>query len=105
MVGNYTNAVGTGYACACYQACASGGPVREKVPPFREYVPVPAQVLHMHVDELTEQIIDLADRTVDLWLSKLRTYIDADQWPGYAQSPVVWDVPGWMRDDDEEGDS
>ena len=55
--------------------------------------------------ELSEGLIDLADRTVSLWIEKLRIYRDANQWPGYAQSPVVWDVPGWMRDDDEEGDS
>lgn len=52
--------------------------------------------------ELSEGLIDLADRTVSLWIEKLRIYRDANQWPGYAQSPVVWDVPAWMRDDDEE---
>ena len=58
---------------------------------------------HEVVDlELSEGLIDLADRTVSLWLEKLRTYRDANQWPGYAQSPVVWDVPSWMREDDGE---
>lgn len=61
---------------------------------------------HEVVDlELSEGLIDLADRTVSLWIEKLRIYRDANQWPGYAQSPIPWDVPGWMRDDDdEEGD-
>ena len=61
---------------------------------------------HEVVDlELSEGLIDLADRTVSLWIEKLRTYRDANQWPGYAQSPVVWDVPSWMREDDGEEDS
>lgn len=52
--------------------------------------------------ELSEGLIDLADRTVSLWIEKLRIYRDANQWPGYAQSSVVWDVPSWMREDDGE---
>jgi len=60
---------------------------------------------HEVVDlELSEGLIDLADRTVSLWIEKLRTYRDANQWPGYAQSPVVWDVPSWMREDDGDDD-
>jgi hypothetical protein len=61
---------------------------------------------HEVVDlELSEGLIDLADRTVSLWIEKLRIYRDANQWPGYAQSPIPWDVPGWMREDDgEEGE-
>lgn len=60
---------------------------------------------HEVVDlELSEGLIDLADRTVSLWIEKLRIYRESNRWPGYAQSPIPWDVPGWMRDDDEEGD-
>jgi hypothetical protein len=52
--------------------------------------------------ELTEGLVDLADRTVSLWLEKLKNYRESNQWPGYAQSPIAWDVPAWMRADDEE---
>ena len=52
--------------------------------------------------DLTEAMIDLADRTVSLWLEKLRVYRESNQWPGYAQSAVPFDVPGWMQSDDEE---
>jgi len=55
--------------------------------------------------ELTEGMIDFADRTVSLWLEKLRVYKESAQWPGYAQSPVPFDVPSWMRDDDDDGDA
>lgn len=58
--------------------------------------------------ELTEAMIDFADRTVSLWLEKLRVYRESNQWPGYAQSSVPWDVPSWMQssdDEDEEADS
>ena len=55
--------------------------------------------------ELTEGMIDFADRTVSLWLEKLRVYKESNQWPGYAQSPVPFDVPAWMRDEEEVDDA
>ncbi len=56
--------------------------------------------------EMSEGLIDLAERTVSLWLERFRVYRESNQWPGRAQSAVVWPVPSWMRDDDEEeGDS
>jgi hypothetical protein len=54
--------------------------------------------------ELTEPMIDFADRTVSLWLEKLRVYRESNQFPGYAQSPVPFDVPAWLRDDENEED-
>ncbi len=54
--------------------------------------------------ELTERMIDHAERTVSLWLEKLRVYRESNQWPGFAQSSVPMDVPGWMQDDEEEAD-
>lgn len=61
--------------------------------------------------ELTEEMIDLADRTLTLWLEKLRGYVLAcpeprkvKDWPGYAQSSVPWEVASWQRDDDEDED-
>lgn len=54
--------------------------------------------------ELTPELLDLGERTVALWVEKLRRYRDAGQWPGYAQSPIAWDVPEYMRADDYEDD-
>ena len=54
--------------------------------------------------ELTDAMIAFADRTVALWLEKLRVYRESNQWPGFAQSPVPFDVPAWMGGDDEEED-
>ncbi len=55
--------------------------------------------------ELTEGMLDLAEKTVSLWLEKLRVYTECKQWPGYAQSSVPLDVPAWMRDEEEaDGD-
>ncbi len=55
--------------------------------------------------EMSEDLIDLAERTVSLWIEKLKVYIDSRQFPGRAQSPVVWTVPAWMSKDDEEEDA
>jgi hypothetical protein len=59
--------------------------------------------------ELTEAMIDFADRTVSLWLEKLRGMIlscpeprHVTDWPGYMQAPVPWDVPSWHRDEEED---
>ncbi len=56
------------------------------------------------VHELSEDLLDLGDKTVALWLERYRTYRESNQWPGRAQSAVVWSVPSWMSadDDDEE---
>jgi hypothetical protein len=54
--------------------------------------------------DLTEPMIDFADRTVELWLQKLRVYRESNQWPGFAQSPVPFDVPAWLRQDEEEAE-
>lgn len=59
--------------------------------------------------ELTEGMIDFADRTVSLWIERLRVLQASipeprrpKDWPGYAQAPVPFDVPAWMRDDEDE---
>lgn len=55
--------------------------------------------------ELSEDLLDLGDKTVTLLLEKLRLFKECDQWPGRAQTPVVWTVPAWMQpDEDEEED-
>ncbi len=52
--------------------------------------------------EMSEDLIDLAERTLSLWLERLKVYIASRQFPGRAQSAVVWTVPAWMREDDED---
>jgi hypothetical protein len=61
--------------------------------------------------ELTEAMLDFADRTLTLWLERLevllascpspRSFLD---WPGYAQAPIPWDVPPWHARDEEADD-
>ncbi len=53
--------------------------------------------------ELSEDLLDLGDKKVALLLERLRVYTEANQWPGRAQSPVVWTVPAWAAPD-EDGD-
>lgn len=52
--------------------------------------------------EMTEELADLADRTISLWLERLRVYTASGQFPGRAQSAVPWTVPSWARDDESE---
>jgi hypothetical protein len=52
--------------------------------------------------ELTENMIDFADRCVSLWLGKLRTYKDSNQFPGYAQRPLPFELPNYLDDEDDE---
>ena len=54
------------------------------------------------VHEMSEDLIDLGERTISLWLEKYRTYSESNQWPGRAQSAVVWTVPSWMQDEDDD---
>lgn len=57
------------------------------------------------VHDLADDILDIGERTVALWLERYRSYRDSHQWPGRAQSAVVWAAPSWAHgnDDDEEG--
>ena len=54
--------------------------------------------------EMSEDLIDLAEKTLSLWMERLKVYIDARQFPGRAQSAIPWTVPAWMRDEEEEDD-
>lgn len=61
--------------------------------------------------ELTEGLIDLGERTVTLWLERLKVLREsipeprtAQDWPAYVQSPMPWEPPAWMQDDEEDGD-
>lgn len=52
--------------------------------------------------ELAEDLLSLGDRTVSLWLERLRVFRVSESWPGRAQTPVVWSVPAYMRSDEDE---
>jgi hypothetical protein len=68
---------------------------------------------HEVVDlSLSEDMIDFADRSITVWLEKLRVLIDScpeptslSDWPGYAQSPVSWELPAWMQGEGEDDES
>ncbi len=61
--------------------------------------------------EMNEELIDIAERTVSLWLEKLRNYqlscplpTTPKDWPAYTQSRVPWGKPAWMiEEEDDEG--
>jgi hypothetical protein len=52
--------------------------------------------------EMSEELCDLAERTLSLWMERFKTYADSRQFPGRAQSAVVWTVPAWMQSDEDE---
>lgn len=52
--------------------------------------------------EMTERLVELGDQTLTVWLEKLRVYRESNEWPGYCQSPIPWDVPRWMQDDEDD---
>jgi hypothetical protein len=52
--------------------------------------------------ELSERRIEQAEKTVSLWIEKLRIFTESKQWPGYTQSPIVLDLEPWERDDEDE---
>ncbi len=52
--------------------------------------------------EMSEELIDLAERTLSLWVERLKVYMSSRQFPGRAQSAVVWSVPSWMSDDGDD---
>lgn len=52
--------------------------------------------------ELTPALIELGERAISLWLEKYRVYRQSNQWPGYVQRPIPWDVPSWMQDDEDD---
>ena len=55
---------------------------------------------------LTDAMIEHTERTLTLWLGKLKVCIESNQWPGYAQSSMMFDVPAWLGGGgDEEEDA
>jgi hypothetical protein len=52
--------------------------------------------------ELSERRIEQAEKTVSLWIEKLKAFTVARQWPGYTQSPIVLDLEPWEVDDEDD---
>lgn len=59
--------------------------------------------------ELSEGLLDLADRTITKWLNKLSVLLESypnpmqvSDWPGYAQRPLTFDVPLFMQESPDE---
>lgn len=52
--------------------------------------------------EMSERHIELAEKSIALWIEKLRVYRESNQWPGYSQSTIAWDAPSWADPDEEE---
>lgn len=59
--------------------------------------------------EMTDDLIDLGEKTVSLWLERFRLLRDsipnptcAQDWPAYVQSPMPWEVPAWKQDEEDE---
>jgi len=62
--------------------------------------------------EMTEELIDLGERTLSLWLEYLRRDVlscpaptKAKDWPAYTQSPVPWPLPAFMQRDEDESEA
>jgi hypothetical protein len=59
------------------------------------------------VHALSHELIELGDRTVALWIERLKSFVESRQFPGYAQSAIPWDVPPWLaggEEDDDDGE-
>jgi hypothetical protein len=54
------------------------------------------------VHDIDADLLDLADKTISIWLEKFRVYRESNQWPPRAQSSVLWTVPTWMQGDEED---
>ena len=63
--------------------------------------------------KLTEDLLEMADRSITLWLEELRRNMLAlpepesvFDWPGYAETAVQYDLAAWQRRDhvDDDGD-
>lgn len=59
--------------------------------------------------DVDPDLLLMADKTLTLWLERFRQYRDCfpeprsvDDWPGRAQASVLWGLPSWMQDEDEE---
>lgn len=51
---------------------------------------------------LTPEIIAHGHKCCSVWLEKLQACEDADEWPGYVQNVVDFELPSWMGAADED---
>jgi len=72
------------------QACAAAG-IAVKRDAY--IIAVEASAPHpVVVHQLTERALDMGERSIRLWVERLRGCIAADYYPGYTQSVVAWDI-------------
>ncbi len=55
--------------------------------------------------ELTEETILQGEKSLALWLERLRAAVENDHWPAYSQCIVPLELPSWMGDQDPEVDA
>lgn len=53
---------------------------------------------------LAPELLEHGAQLCRLWLERLKACMDADEWPGYAQSPVEWSLPAWLGPREESDD-
>jgi hypothetical protein len=89
------------------QACAAAG-----IPVKRDCYIIAVEASAPHpvvVHQLTEKAIDMGERSIRLWVERLRGCIAADYYPGYCQSIVQWDIDEDIElefgDDDQQPES
>lgn len=51
--------------------------------------------------KLTDAVRDLGRKSCAIWLEKYRSCVENDFWPGYAQSVLDFELPGWMVEEEE----
>lgn len=51
---------------------------------------------------LSPEVIEAGEKCVRAWMERLKVCADSDSWPGYVQSPVVWALPEWMTEFEDE---
>lgn len=54
------------------------------------------------VHDLDSDLVEIAEKSVSLWLEKFRVFREANQWPPRAQSSVLWSPPAWMQHGPDE---
>jgi len=53
---------------------------------------------------LAPELLEHGAQLCRLWLERLKACMEADEWPGYAQSPVEWALPAWLGPREESDD-
>jgi hypothetical protein len=53
--------------------------------------------------ELDSDVLDIADKKIDVWLAKYKECLEKNSWPGYTQDVLVIGIPDWAEKLDQEG--